>query len=230
MSATDLTDQSATGGSIGRGWGLEPPTRTIDEAVKVVVEGVVENVGHLRNVVKLQAEELNELHRSADVVYSDALEIELQATTSQRAKEDLGGLLEELNGLGFSWRDVARIAHVSVPALRKWRMGASATGENRRRVAEVAAFCQMAREKYLIEDVAGWLETPLHSEAPVTGLDLLAGDRFDLVLRLASDYGENPEQVLDEFEPGWRDRYASTVQVFTAPDGLPGVRLVERES
>ena len=226
MSSTDLTEQSATGGSIGRGWGLEPPTRTIGDAVKQVVE----SVGHLRNVVKLQADELSDLHRSADVVYSDALEIELQVTTTQRAKEDLVGLLEELNGLGFSWREVARIAQVSVPALRKWRMGASATGENRRRVAELAAFCQMAREKYLIEDVAGWLETPLHSESPVTGLDLLAGDRFDLVLRLACGYGENPEQVLDEFEPGWRGQYASTVQVFTAPDGLPGVRLVERES
>lgn len=230
MSATDLTDQSATGGAIGRGWGLEPPTRTIDEAVKQVVERVVENVGHLRNLFKLQADELSDLHRSADVTYSDVLEIELQATTSQRSKEDLMGLLEELNGLGFSWRAIARIAQVSVPALRKWRMGAAATGENRRRVAEVAAFCQIASERYLIEDVAGWLETPLHSEAPVTGLDLLAGDRFDLVLRLACDYGENPEQVLDEFEPGWKDRYTSTFEVFTAPDSLPGVRIVERES
>lgn len=226
MSATDLTDQSTTGGSIGRGWGLEPPTRTIDEAVKQAVE----NVGHLRNLVKLQADELGDLHRSADVAYSDVLEIELQATTSQRAKEDLVGLLEELNGLGFSWRAIARIAQVSVPALRKWRMGAAATGENRRRVAEVTAFCQVASERYLIEDVAGWLETPLHSEAPVTGLDLLEGDRFDLVLRLACDYGENPEQVLDEFEPEWRNRYASTYEVFSAPDSLPGVRLVERES
>ena len=230
MSVADKTDQSVTGGAVGRGWGFEPPTRTISEAVQQVVEDMVESVGHLRNVVKLQADEVNDLQRSADVVYSDALQIELQATTSQRAKEDLGGLLEELNGLGFSWREVARIAQVSVPGLRKWRMGASATGENRRRVAEVAAICQIASEKYLIEDVAGWLETPLHSDAPVTGLDLLAGGRFDLVMRLASDYGGNPEHVLDEFEPEWRDRYMSAVEVFTAPDGLPGVRLVERET
>lgn len=230
MSASDLTERSATGGSIGRGWGIDPPTRTIDEVVKQVVENVVEGVGHLRNLVKLQADEIGDLHRSADVVYSDVLEIELQATTSQRAKEDLKGLLEELNGLGFSWRVISRIAQVSVPALRKWRMGGTATGENRRRVATVAAFCQLVRKRYLIEDVAGWLETPLHSDAPVTGLDLMAGDRFDLVLRLACDYGENPEKVLDEFEPGWKDRYTSTFEVFTAPDSLPGVRIVERES
>ena len=109
-------------------------------------------------------------------------------------------------------------------------MGSPGTGENRRRVAEMAALCHMAKDKYLIEDVAGWLETPLHSKAPITGLDLLAGDRSDLVLRLACERGENPAQVLDEFEPGWRDHYASAVEAFTAPDGLPGVRLVEQEN
>lgn len=134
-------------------------------------------------------------------------------------------MLQELNGLGFSWRAIASIAQVSVTALRQWRMGSSATTENRRRIAQMVALCQMVGDKYFVENVAGWLETPIHADAPITGLDLLAGDRSDLVLRLACGRGENPEQILDEFEPGWRDRYATSVEAFTAPDGLPGIRL-----
>lgn len=222
MGKADLIGQSPTGASIGRHWDIDPPTRTISD--------VVEEAGHLRNRTKLLADDTSQLHLSVDVLHSDALAVELQASANQRAREDLTGLLQELNRLGFSWRAIARIAQVSVPALRKWRMGSPATGENRRRVAQMVALCQMASDKYLIEDVAGWLETPLHADAPITGLDLLAGDRSDLVLRLACDRGEHPEQVLEEFEPGWRDRYTSAVEVFIAPDGLPGVHLVEQEN
>lgn len=150
---------------------------------------------------------------------------EVQAKGNRRAEEDLTRLFQELNGLGFSWRAIARIAYVSVPALRRWRMGSPAAGEDRMRVAQMVAFCRIACDKYLIEDVAGWLETPLSSEAPITGLDLLAGDRSDLVLRLARDRGECPEKALDEFKPGWGECYVSGFEVFTASDGLPGIRL-----
>ncbi len=56
----------------------------------------------------------------------------------------------------------------------------------------------------------------------------MAENRFDLVLRLAHDQGSDPEAVLDEFEPDWRDRYSSPVEVFTGPDGMPGLRLADR--
>ena len=122
------------------------------------------------------------------------------------------------------------MSRVSVPALRKWRLGAPATGENRKRVATMVAFCDIARDQYLIHEVVSWLETPIHPDAPITPMDMIAKDRWDLVLRLASTHGEDPEVVLEEFEPGWRKRYESSVEVFTGPDGLPGVRLAERES
>ncbi len=221
MKRDDLIEQSPTGASIGRNWDIEPATRTISD--------VVDEVGNLKNQAKLLANDTSHLRWSAEGLHSDALAGELQKLTNQRAKEDLAGLLQELNELGFSWRAIARIARVSVPALRKWRMGSPATGDNRRRVAEIVALCQIACERYLLEDVVGWLETPLHTEAPITGLDLLADDRSDLVLRLACDHGGNPEKVLDEFEPGWRDHYTSSVEVFTAPDGLAGVRFADQE-
>lgn len=80
----------------------------------------------------------------------------------------------------------------------------------------------------MISDVAGWLEMPLLSEVPVSGLDLLAKDRIDLLLRWAGHSDVSPEDILDEFEPNWRKNYeGSAFEVFTAPDGLPAIRFRE---
>lgn len=208
-----------TGSTVGLGETVESPTRTIAD--------LVDRAGHLKNRTRILVADSNEVHQSTAELHAESL-AQLHRTQSQeRAKESIAGLLDELSGLGFSWRDIARVAGVSVPAVRKWRNGAPATGENRKRVAMVVAVCELARDQYLIDDVAGWMETPLHADAPVTVLDLVAHQRFDLVLELASDYGTDPERVLDEFDPEWRTRYESGVEVFVAADGLPGLRLRE---
>ena len=219
---TTNTFDPPTGASAHPYQGIEAPTRTIKEAV--------EDIGYLRNRTGILVDDSLDLHRSAEQLHSEALDVHLRTLANQRVREELSALLEELSDLGFSWRDIARTSRVSVPALRKWRLGAPATGENRKRVATMAAFCDIAREEYLIREVASWLETPIHPDAPITPMDMVAEDRWDLVLRLASTHGEDPELVLEEFEPDWRHRYESPVEVFTGPDGLPGVRLVERES
>ena len=221
MSTTNAFD-TPTGASIRPYQGVEAPTRTIREAV--------EDVGHLRNQTGLLVDDSLDLHRSVAQLHSEALDVHLRTLANQRVREELSALLEELSELGFSWRDIARTSGVSVPALRKWRLGAPATGENRKRVATMAAFCAIAREEYLIREVASWLETPIHPDAPITPMDMIENDRWELVLRLASTDEQDPELVLEEFEPDWRHRYDSPVEVFTGPDGLPGIRLVERES
>lgn len=221
MRATN-TSGPPTGASVRPYEGVEAPTRTITEAV--------ESTGYLRNLTGLLVDDSLDLHRRVGQRHSEELDVHLRSLANQRVREELSALLEELSGFGFSWRDIARTSQVSVPALRKWRLGAPATGENRKRVATMVAFCEIAREEYLISEVAGWLEAPVHPDAPTTPMDMIANDRWDLVLRLASTHGEDPEVVLEEFEPGWRKRYGSSVEVFTGPDGLPGVRLVESES
>lgn len=218
MTTTNAFD-TPTGASVRLYQGVEAPTRTIREAV--------EGVGYLRNQTGLLVDDSLDLHRSVEQLNSEALDVHLRTLANRRVREELSALLEELSDLGFSWRDIARTSRVSVPALRKWRQGAPATGENRKRVATMAAFCGIARDEYLISEVASWLETPIHPDAPITPMDMIANDRWDLVLRLASTHGQDPELVLDEFEPDWRKRFESSVEVFAGPDGLPGVRLVE---
>ena len=205
-----------TGASI-LGYEIKAPTRTIAE--------LVEAAGHLRNQTNIIVSDSSNLDRSTRRLHNQALDQLHRTMGNELTKSPLNNLLEGLNSLGFSWQGIARVSGVSVPALRKWRHGHSATGANRQRVAMVVAFCRIAEENYLIEDVAGWLETPLHPSAPITGLDLVAEERFDLALELASTRMQDPESVLDRFEPGWKERYASQVEVFVAPDGLPGLRL-----
>ena len=219
MNDTRVIDLRPTGASIGRGGTIEAPTRTISD--------LVDDSGLLRSRTMILVDDTRHLHRLVDEHHSDTLDAELRIMASDKAKRPLGTLLAELSDLGFSWRDIARVVGISIPALRKWRLGGAATGENRHRVALVVSLCEIARSRYHIPDAAGWLETPLHPNAPVAGLDIMAEGRFDLVLRLARDQGSDPETVLDEFEPDWRRRYASAVEVFTAPDGIPGLRLAD---
>lgn len=222
MSTIRHIDYAPTGASVGH----VPPrlerTRTIQD--------VVDDIGYLRNRSESLIHDSRDIHESIGQLHSDSLDEELRSLTVRHAREHLPTLLDSLSTLGFSWRDIARIAGVSVPAVRKWRRGESATGDNRQRVARIVALCEIAAERYIIADVAGWLETPLHPDAPLNGLDLMASERFDLVLALAREQPGDPERVLDEFEPDWRARYRSDVEVFTAPDGLPGLRLTGSDS
>ena len=165
-----------------------------------------------------------------DAQHAETLDAELRTTSQARNKETLKDLLDRLSDLGFSWRDIARVVGVSVPALRKWCLCGTATGKNRHRVATLVAFCDLARSRFGIPDVACWLETPLDPQTPITGLDLMAEGRIDLALRLARDRDSDPQAVLDKFEPDWRDRYSSPVEAFTGPDGLPGLRLADHET
>ena len=222
MSTIRHIDYAPTGASVGHAPPRLERTRTIQD--------VVDDIGYLRNRSESLVHDSRDIHESIGQLHSDSLDEELRSLTVRHAREHLPMLLDWLSTLGFSWRDIAKIAGVSVPAVRKWRRGESATGDNRQRVARIVALCEIAAERYIIADVAGWLETPLHPEAPLNGLDLMASERFDLVLALAREQPGDPERVLDEFEPNWRARYRSDVEVFTAPDGLPGLRLTGSDS
>jgi hypothetical protein len=74
-------------------------------------------------------------------------------------------------------------------------------------------------EDKLIDDPASWLEMPLSASAPVSRLDLLVAQRDDLVIRCLTGDEVPPEHLLDEFDPGWRDRYETDFEVFTAGVG-----------
>lgn len=147
----------------------------------------------------------------------------------QRAAVNRDGrtLLVELGDAGLAWRDVARLAGVSVPAVQKWRRGEGITGANRLKIARIVALLSYLHDN-MIDEPASWLEIPVRTGVAVGAMDLLIAGRYDLVLELASDEYSSVEttvDVLDEFDPDWRTtRVDEQFEVYTASDGIPAIR------
>ncbi|QEV18990.1 helix-turn-helix transcriptional regulator [Streptomyces alboniger] len=193
-----------------------PPTRPIES---IEVGDLADRTGSLRSRTRFTHEDAAELHR-------DVLFTEWQQLTSTRGKLAPAAMLEQIAELGFSWRDVARLLKVSVPAVQKWRRGEGVTGPNRLNIASLLAMCQMLAEHYAVQEVASWFEMPLTSKCPVTPMDLYATERQDLIFDYASSHAD-VEQVLNDYDPDWRERYASTFEVYEAADGDLAIRPKE---
>jgi transcriptional regulator with XRE-family HTH domain len=168
-------------------------------------------------------DESSELHTVATELHQEALAEGVEIRTVAKVKESVESLLNELSTRGFSWVDLAKLIGVSIPALRKWRLGEPATGENRRRLAELAATCDLVETQYLVDDVAGWFEVPIASGASVKPADLYRDGRADLLLDWAS-HRLSPNEVLNRYNPRWRDQFASDFEIFEDAEGDLGLR------
>lgn len=206
--ATALTGWGTAGESIN--------TPALSET-KLVAARLTEDVGGGRSEARNLHEEYDDLHqRSHDV--------EWRAVTAARAKASVGSMLVDLADLGFAWRDIARLVGVSVPAVQKWRKGERASGDSRKKLASLLAACDLITDHYMVEEIASWFEMPLSSSAPITPIDLYASERADLVFEFASGHAD-PEALLTQFEPDWRERYRSEFEVFEASDGSRSIRM-----
>lgn len=206
---------------------MNPKKRTARAVIKDVLEGSVAHPGNEagRVVAALKKAGYEIKPKSTRQLHTDALEEFLRRESDGLASRPLTDLLSELADYGLAWRDIARLVGVSVPALRKWRQGEPATGENRLKVARLVGLCHLLKEHGLIDDPASWLELPLVYDVPVSGIDLLAAGRTDLLFRRALHHDADPEAILDEFDPDWRATYRGAFEVFEAEDGLPGLRI-----
>lgn len=155
--------------------------------------------------------------------HREALLTQLEQRTSLRQKASAETLLSDLGAMGFSWRDVARMVSVSVPAVQKWRRGETATGENVRKLARILALCDLVHQRFHVEHPAAWLEIPVLDGVLVNPMDLYIAGRADLVLELASGH-PNVRHLLDEFDTDWRDHYATEYEVHIDGDGVPALQ------
>ncbi len=185
-------------------------TLTIEERVREIAA----RAGHVRNSSSLVNTDATELQHEATY-------IQLDIRTARLARQEPATLLEQLSDMGFAWRDIARMVGVSVPALRRWRAGDLPSGEHRRGIAQLLAFAETIRDEHMIFEPASWMEIPISRQAPTTPIDLYAAGHLDAAFDLASEH-LTPEGVLDQTEPGWRDKYRSDWEVDTADDGQCG--------
>ncbi len=76
-------------------------TMTIDERAR----DLAERAGHIRNRSSL-------VNGDAAEIQHDAFRIQLDTLTAHLARQDPPELLDQLSGLGFAWRDIARMRSV----------------------------------------------------------------------------------------------------------------------
>jgi len=195
-------------------------TRTIDE--------VVAEAGQLRSRSRLLGEDVAETNRQVSEVHHRVLAEQLDVKARGIAKRSVGEMLSELSDAGFAWRDIASLSGVSVPAVRRWRQGEAPTGPNRLAIASIVALVETLRDDHLVADVASWMEVPLVPDAPMTAIDLAVAGCAAEVVEIAASHS-TAEDVLDRWQPGWRERYRSEHEVFVAPDGELGTRPLTRE-
>lgn len=194
----------------------------------------VVHIPHTQSVVTRLAK-ASELHRQVQQLGPVTTELRREELTRRwqevahaLLRKSPQELLDEIADQGIAWRDVAKIIGVSVPAIQKWRRGQGLTGENRWRVAQVAALLQVLCD-FQISAPASWLEVPLMGEYSPSALDMLAAGRYELVLELADDEYSSTSSVevtLDEFDPNWRESQRDDgFEVVMSSDGLPSIRM-----
>ncbi len=172
--------------------------------------------GRLRDRVGILNDDVSEAHREVQVY-------DLDERARSKAKKSVRSLLQELSiNRGMAWRDIARLADVSVSAVRKWRQDGAATPEKRLALARLAAFLDLL-EGFMIEDPAGWLELPVVDGYTVRNMDLYEAGRPDLLLDVVG-FRQRETSALDLFNPDWRTRYRSDFEVFEAGDGNLTIR------
>lgn len=178
---------------------------------------LTEEVGWLRSVSHVLGEAATDLHWREQ-------QRELRSRTADRVRATHTEMLNELYELGFSWRNIAKMLNVSVPAVQKWRRGEGVSGAKRKDIAQLLALCDMVSDYYMVRDVASWFEVPILDDAPVTPVELYAAQKLNLVLDYAAGNRRDPESILSAFNPGWREDYSSDFEVFEADDGELSIR------
>lgn len=146
-------------------------------------------------------------------------EWDLDERTAAKARLDVLALLEELStDRGFSWSDIARLSGVSVSAVRKWRAGENPSPERRRDLAHLAAFVDLLDELAPVADPASWLLMRLSDSHTATAADLYLDGRSNDLLEHAQGHFA-VRDLLDRWNPGWRDETRAEWEIVTAADG-----------
>lgn len=137
-------------------------------------------------------------------------------------------LLDELSDVhGLMWLTIARVAQVSVPALRKWRHGGNATPSNKAALARLLAACEALGEVG-VSDVAAWLNTPIRYDQERLRVELLElTEGGSTLLELAEDR-ISQAQALDVLDATWRERHSMpTTEVTLDEHGFGTVHVAD---
>lgn len=132
--------------------------------------------------------------------------------------------MEELLDLGFSMRMIANLLKVNLTEVMRWRSTAIARPDEQKRVNELLALCDMLQAKFCIPQPAAWFEMWLVPSCVIDMQEVYCNDHMDLVLNFAARR-ITAEDVLDAYDPQWRDVPPSMWEVAVNPEGEQYIRM-----
>lgn len=148
---------------------------------------------------------------------------------------DMGvaAVLDFLYEEGFAWRDLSSMSGVDRVKMTRWRVKKlgtkdvtpSFTDSELESLSKLAGMCDVLLSEIVNESMpAAWFEVPFNqADCPLTPMDVYKAGRFDLLAAYAFD--KDGVAILDEFDPQWRERYATCWEVFEAEDGWLSIRM-----
>jgi transcriptional regulator with XRE-family HTH domain len=199
---------------------LERPTAAdtvgVPTAPPATAQDLIPQVSALRYRADLVNKDVATLGR-------DVYALSLEERSTDRERQGIQTLLDDLADRGIAWSSIATMLGVSVPAVRKWRQGEGASPESRQAAARLAALVDMLSDQFMIEDPAAWLEMPLAATRR-TLVDVLAQGRVDLILEYAAGWISTPQALLDQIDPKWRESSRPRFETFVDAEGQLGIR------
>jgi hypothetical protein len=138
-----------------------------------------------------------------------------------RARRKLDGPfsedVEELLDYGFSKQMIADLLHVGITEVLRWRSTGEYLPEHKTEMNGLLALCEMLEDGFR-EAPASFFERYLMPQCGITMQEVYYNGHIDLVLEYAGGR-LTAEQVLDAYEPGWRNVPPSMWVVATDEDG-----------
>ena len=182
------------------------------ERDSTTIAALADAYGGLTGSVRLLSEDVEDGRR-------EVRSLDLDRRTTARATLAPERLLDELSTAhGLAWSEIAKLCHVSVSAVRKWRAGDSISPERRRALARLAAFLGLLSEVGPVAEPAGWLNMRLSDRLTVTAADLYIDGRADDLLEYAQGH-LGLDVLLDRWNPDWRIAARSGWKVVADSDG-----------
>jgi hypothetical protein len=173
-------------------------TRTnVSNPVRIGIQEQATEVSQVTRQARSLRHHLEFMNADVARLHEDSLQLLLDTETDEKVKIGLNGLLVELTEeCGLGWSEIAKLVKVSVPAVRKWRLGGEIAPLRLHALAQLAAFLKVLRDHDVLEPAA-WLSTPLSPEVDrsLTKAALYADGHMRLLLSYA-DHHINLEQLL----------------------------------
>ena len=198
-----------------------------------VPEGKITGIGQYQNFDLQSFEEtpsrfveLHTIPKSRDSA-DEFFRTDLNAKTSTYNEQSSKVLLDKLLDMGFAWIHIAKIIHVPVYIVRDLDFAKDncedLSNEPHDKLAQLLALIEILEERLPEQNIPSWLETTLDGYY-YSGIDVIAEDQIELLVRYASGEIDNTE-LLNECFPNWEDNFDSRIEVFTASDGEKAIRL-----